>query len=74
MSNCTNNNHELLCDAIFSHASQKGDALACIFQPYSIETVKKLTYRELHKQVLQRAQLLTHRGYTEKPIALLFPK
>lgn len=73
MINCMRNNHELLCDAIFSHARQQGEALACIFQPYKVETAKKLTYQELHELVFQRAQLLIHRGYMDQPIALLFP-
>lgn len=67
------NNHELLCDVIFTHARRQGEALACIFQPYGVETAKKLTYRELHELVFQRAQLLIHRGYMGQPIALLFP-
>jgi acyl-CoA synthetase (AMP-forming)/AMP-acid ligase II len=67
------NNHELLWDVISSHARRQGEALACIFQPYGVETAKKLIYRELHELVLQRAQLLIHRGYMGQPIALLFP-
>lgn len=73
MIDCTKNNHELLCDAIFSHAKRQGESLACIFQPYGVETAKKLTYRELQELVFQRAQLLIHRGYMGQPIALLFP-
>lgn len=65
--------HKLFCDAIFSHSKQKGDALACVFQPYGVETAKKLTYRELNELVLQRAQLLLDLGYMDQPVALLFP-
>ena len=67
------NNHQLLCDVIFEHAKQQGESLACIFQPYGVETAQKLTYRELHELVFQRVQLLLHRRYVGQPIALLFP-
>lgn len=73
MIDCMKNNHELLCDAIFSHARRQSESLACIFQPYGVETANKLTYRELHELVFQRVQLLIHRGYMGQPIALLFP-
>lgn len=73
MIDCTTTNYNLLCDVIFSHAQRQGNPLACIFQPYGVETAKPLTYRELHQLVLQRAQLLMHRGYVGQPVALLFP-
>ncbi|MBE8966699.1 fatty acyl-AMP ligase [Nostocales cyanobacterium LEGE 12452] len=67
------NNHSQFFDIFFSHSKKKGDALACVFQTHGIDTAKKLTYRELSGLVLQRAQLLLHRGYMDQPIALLFP-
>lgn len=73
MEDCTYKGNELLCDVIFRYARQNGQALACVFQTYGIETARKLTYQELYELVLQRAQLLTHRGYVGQPIALLFP-
>ncbi len=73
VSSCIQNGHQLFYDAIVSHAKHKGDALACIFQTHGVETAKKLTYRQLHGLVLQRVQLLLHRRYMERPVALLFP-
>lgn len=65
--------YKLFFDAILSHSTQKGDALACIFQTHGVETAKKLTYTELNKLVLQRSRFLLHHGYMDQPIALLFP-
>ncbi len=72
MMNCIKSSHKLFYDVVFSHAKHKGDALACIFQTHGVETAKKLNYRELNELVLQRAQLLLHRGYMGQPVALLF--
>lgn len=66
-------NQELFYDVFFSHSRQKRETLACVFQTHGVDTAKKLTYRELNELVLQRAQLLLHRGYMEQPVALLFP-
>lgn len=69
----TTNSCKLFRDVFFGHSKQKDNSLACVFQTHGTETAKKLTYKELHKLVIQRAQLLLAREYTGQPVALLFP-
>ena len=68
-----NSNHLIVPDVLQSHVDQKPHKLACIFQPYGLDSAAKLTYGELNQRILERSHLFIKLGLQESPVALIYP-
>jgi acyl-CoA synthetase (AMP-forming)/AMP-acid ligase II len=64
---------QILRGVLLNHADQKTEKIACVFQPYGVETATKLTYGELNQRVLERSHLFVKLGLQDNPVALLYP-